>query len=488
MAMTQEMFRFVTTRRPERVIMSRIASRLIRDQRQTTRSSMLVKLFGAGLYETKLVTANTFAASVDFLAADDPAILALEPVIAFFREKLEPEIVLADLVTEFQRKFPILAALLQHVPPAQLLESTNAMTARSWDSLYVQTIRGCDRYVSTNYLVDGLRMYHMLRLLWLSSKLQLATWAGAGFDDYDTLIDLHAALAVDSGGDSPSLPDSTPVPQDYGVLQTLAERLGRIDQASNQISTLLKADAVRAVKNDSGEETFFDADAVRFLSKQPALSTLKLEAMPVAEVERRLRIDRELTTLQRQQAFSSLIDPGAARAYRGMTSHALAAQGPGEIAAVSLAYLSAPGGVFRVPLTVGAMKPPAVGDLLLVEQELRRYELGELAEIESIMRGERRERTIRKLARTSQTTTTESSLEQEESSSLKTDERFQLSSQAQQASEQSFGVEAGVNVSGKFGPVQVSASVNASFDTSKSSWSRPRRSMRRPSPRKPASG
>jgi hypothetical protein len=46
-----------------------------------------------------------------------------------------------------------------------------------------------------------------------------------------------------------------------------------------------------------------------------------------------------------------------------------------------------------------ALKPLAVGDLLLAEQELRRYELGELADIESIMRGERRERTLRNLGR-----------------------------------------------------------------------------------------
>jgi hypothetical protein len=92
--------------------------------------------------------------------------------------------------------------------------------------------------------------------------------------------------------------------------------------------------------------------------------------------------------------------------------------------------------------------------------------MGELAEIQSIMRGERREHTIRTLARTSQTTTTETSSEQEETSSLRTDERFQLSAQAQQTASESFSVQAGVTVSAKFGPVQVGASVNASFDTS----------------------
>jgi hypothetical protein len=135
----------------------------------------------------------------------------------------------------------------------------------------------------------------------------------------------------------------------------------------------------------------------------------------------------------------------------------------------SLSTLLAPRGVFYTPLSVGPVKPPVVGDLLVVNQELQRYEPGELASIESILRGERREHTTRITNSQSQTTTTETSQQQSESSSLTTDERFSLSSEAQKAASESFGVQAGVSVSGKFGPVQVSASVNASYNTSKSS-------------------
>lgn len=127
------------------------------------------------------------------------------------------------------------------------------------------------------------------------------------------------------------------------------------------------------------------------------------------------------------------------------------------------------GPTFRVPLQVGDIIPPTVGDLLLVEQDLRGYRLGELAAIETVMRGERRERTIRTLARTTQTTTTESLTEEEQTSSVSTDERFSQAFQAQKTASTSLGIEAGVSASGKFGPVQVSASVNASFTTAKSS-------------------
>lgn len=205
----------------------------------------------------------------------------------------------------------------------------------------MQTTLGCDRFVSTNHLVDALRVYHVLALLWLSGRLELEAWGGGRFDEYHPLIDLQAALEDDT--------------------------------------------------------------------------------------------------------------PGARR--------------PARKAHASLAGAL---GSFRVPLSVGEMKPPTIGDLVLVKQELRRYEPNELADIETVMRGERREHSVRTLSRTTQTTTTETSSELEETSSLTTDERFRLASEAQATAAQSFGVDVGVSVSGKFGPVQVAATANASYDTSKS--------------------
>ncbi|TXH77726.1 MAG: hypothetical protein E6Q88_00430 [Lysobacteraceae bacterium] len=469
MAIKQEMFRFVSARRAERALMTRIASRLIRDRRPTTKASMLYKLFGPGLYDTKLVTANNYAASADFFETNDPLILALEPLVEFLRDRLQPGADLSELAADFKRAFPAYAALLERVPPDRLAQGVKVANAKLWDSLYAQTIRGCDRYVSTNYLVDGLRAYHVLRLLWLSAKLDVQSWAGVVFDGYEPLIDLNAASETDDGAGSPDKPTQTTKPVSHEALETLTEHLVKIDKASVQIDQLIKANAVTTQHGEGGAKTLFDAEAVKLLSAQPALAKIDLKTMSVDDVQKQLRMDRELTSIRRQQAFAALADPAATREMQKLSSQALAMYRPDTVPAASVTGLSMPSASFRVPLDVGAIKPPAVGDLLIVEQELRRYELGELAEIESIMRGERRERTIRKLNRTSQTTTTESSFEQEESSSLKTDERFQLSTQAQQSAEQSFGVEAGISVSGKFGPVQVSASVNASFDTSRSS-------------------
>ncbi len=468
MAIKQEMFRFVSTRRAERAMMNGIAGRLIRDRRPTTKSSMLYKLFGPGLYDSKLVTANNHAASAEFLESNDPLMLSLEPPTEFLRKRLLPGAVFSDLVADFRRAFPLYAALLDRAPPDRMVQGVKVANARLWDSLYAQTLRGCDRYVSTNHLVDGLRVYHALRLMWLSAKLGMPSWAGFGFDAYEPLIDLNAAGEIDDSTGSPDKPAQTRIPVGREALDALTERLAWIDEVDAQIDRLVATNAIETSPG-KGAATFFDAEAKKFLAAQPVLAKVDLEKTSVDDLRRQLRVDREMTSMRRQQAFASLTESDLLRETHRVSSQALASYRPDKVPTVSVTGLSMPSASFRVPLDVGAIKPPAVGDLLIVEQELRRYELGELAEIESIMRGERRERTIRKLNRTSQTTTTESSFEQEESSSLKTDERFQLSSQAQQSAEQSFGVEAGVSVSGKFGPVQVGASVNASFDTSKSS-------------------
>ena len=343
MSATSELFRFVTLRPPNRVLMHRIESRLIRDRR--TSSSVRGTLFGPGEFKAKLTAAEALALVPDFLDETDPAIQLLDPVVDFFRSQLEFGRPLAELAEDFEASFPILAQLLRRVPPDDLLEETNSFVGVAWDCLYVQTTLGCDRFVSTNHLVDALRVYHVLALLWLSAKLELEAWGGGGFDDYHPLIDLEAAKEDDAG------------------------------------------------------------------------------------------------TARRQ------------------------ASGKKKLAKAALGDAL---GSFRVPLSVGDMKPPIIGDLILVTQELRGYEQKELAQIETVMRGERREHSVRSLSRTTQTTTTETSSTQEETSSLNTDERFSLASEAQTTAAQSFGVDVGVSVSGKFGPVQVAATASASYDTSKS--------------------
>lgn len=357
MAITQEMFRFVSARQPQHAPRRRLDRRLVRDLRRPGPGSLLVRLYGPGPFGPKLAAAQAYARGPEFVAATDPLVLALEPAVDVLRRELAPGVVLADVRAAYEAELAPVAPLLGRAPADELLGATTELLGRLWDSLYAQVTLGLDRYVSTNHLADALRVYAVLRLWWAHAATGRAIWTGGAFDDYELIVDLDAA-----------------------------ESAGR------------------------------EADPIDPTTPTPA--------------------------------------PGGGT-------------GPGPGRPVPSGSAGA-GPSVRVPLEVGATAPPAVGDLLLVEQELRRYELGELADVQSIMQGERRERTSRTLSRVSQTTTTETSSEQEETSSLSTDERFQLSSQAQRTASESFAVQTGVSVSGKFGPVQVGATVNASYSTGSS--------------------
>lgn len=465
MAVTQEMFRFVAARRVQRALMHRIAARLIRDGRPAGASSLLVKLYGPGPFDSKLVQANGFAAGAGFVDADDALMRLLEPAVAFFRERLAAGAAIGELASAFESERPLLAALLAQAPPAALLEATRASTARLWDSLYAQTLRACDRYVSTNHLVDGLRVYQVLRLLWFSRKLGLAHWAGGGFDEYHTLIDLQRAQA---GADQqPSDDGKATVPASLEPLGELSGQLVRIEQARGALAQLLNAGMT------DGSETIpsarrFNARAIELLNRQPALAGQALQGMTVAQIGQALDQAQSVAVTERERLLAAIADP-AGGARDDAVRQALAKRPPRRTSQAGLGNLVAGDGEFHVALDVGEMKPPLVGDLVLVEQSLKAYVQGELGDLETIMRGERRERTLRTLSRSTQTTSTETFQEQEESSSLKVDERYSLSAQSQQAASESFGIQAGVSVTGKFGPVQVNASVNASYDTSKSS-------------------
>lgn len=341
-----EIFRFVTTRRIERLQRHRINSRLIRDLRTGEEMAIRDLLFGSGEFSDKLRAANDGYESPRFIHPSDPDIAALDRAVDYFRSALIPGKPLDEIVAELQAVYPLAKDLLGQSPAEQVLQFTQTV-GRIWDSLYTQVIRGCARYLTTNYLADALRVVQVLRLLLLNKIFKKKIWNGFRFDEYEVLITLP-----------------TPVPGDP-----------RRDEPSKR--------------------------------EQPGTTTFTID------------------------------DPFGSK--------------------------------FRVPLSVGPLRPPMVGDLIRVEQELRRYELGELAKIENVLKGEKREFSTRDLSRVSTTTTTESESETTETESRTIDERFSLANEAQKTANESFAASLGVNVSGKFGPVQVGVSANASYAQSKSS-------------------
>jgi hypothetical protein len=108
-----------------------------------------------------------------------------------------------------------------------------------------------------------------------------------------------------------------------------------------------------------------------------------------------------------------------------------------------------------------------IGDLLMVKQNLKAYELGEFAHVENVLAGETREREHRRLDTSEQTITTEQETDTQKEKDLQSTHRNEMQTEANKTVKEQFGLEAGLQVSGSYGPtVSFAAHLNASFSTS----------------------
>lgn len=103
-----------------------------------------------------------------------------------------------------------------------------------------------------------------------------------------------------------------------------------------------------------------------------------------------------------------------------------------------------------------------IADLMLVEQELDRYELGEISHIENVLKSEFRDRkhTVKQANEEIVTTETEESELKEKD--LSSTERFELQTEAQKVIDETTSIEAGVSVTASYGPVSTTANFNYS--------------------------
>jgi len=137
----------------------------------------------------------------------------------------------------------------------------------------------------------------------------------------------------------------------------------------------------------------------------------------------------------------------------------------GAIADALTASLQLPTAVF--PLRAGLPQPVGVGDLLVVKQQLKRYEPGDVANIENILRGEKRDKVNTHDLTTDTTTITTTSKTTETTTSLDVTERFELKTEVANVINEDLTANAGVNVSAKYGAVQINANANVAYHLSK---------------------
>jgi hypothetical protein len=125
-------------------------------------------------------------------------------------------------------------------------------------------------------------------------------------------------------------------------------------------------------------------------------------------------------------------------------------------------------GPLSLPTGRGEAHVLGIADLMLVEQELARYELGEIAHIENVLRSEKRERRFETTTTTDTTVTTETEQTTDKEQDLSSTERFDLQRQSQTVINQNASKQAGLTLSGSYGPtVSGTSTLNATSTTSK---------------------
>lgn len=128
----------------------------------------------------------------------------------------------------------------------------------------------------------------------------------------------------------------------------------------------------------------------------------------------------------------------------------------------------APGNVVAPPVDFKQCKFKAgIGDLLMVKQSLKAYELAEFAHVENVMASELREREHRRLTIREEEFTNEVERETETTRDLQSTERHELQSEAEKTVESQFSLESGLQISGSYGPViGFESNLNVGFSTS----------------------
>lgn len=129
-------------------------------------------------------------------------------------------------------------------------------------------------------------------------------------------------------------------------------------------------------------------------------------------------------------------------------------------------YVGAPGS--GMPAGHGSIRPVGVGDLLMVKQHVLRYEGGELAHVENVLKSERLERTTRHLERTETSVLTETETTKEDERDTQSTDRFSLARETSSTIKNDTQFKAGVSVDAKYGPF-VEVKANADFATNSSS-------------------
>jgi hypothetical protein len=223
---------------------------------------------------------------------------------------------------------------------------------------------------------------------------------------------------------------------------------GLSDEAARRLT-----DATKAILFANGlPETGFDLPrtVAHLENRSAALArSLHADAGPARQI---VRIGNTFVSRSELDGAPSVADPTDGRT-------------PGPCAPVPDVALPSDG--VTVPSGHGDAKILGIADLNLVEQTLLRYELGEVAHIQNVLRGETRSRTFRTSHTTEQTDTTETETTQEKEQALSSTEQFELQTESQTVINDNASTQLGLTIHASYGP-SVDATSNFNFSSGSS--------------------
>ena len=113
------------------------------------------------------------------------------------------------------------------------------------------------------------------------------------------------------------------------------------------------------------------------------------------------------------------------------------------------------------------IRPAGVTDLLLINERLLGYEFAQISFVESVLRGEKKERTFRRLDRTVDSYVLSTEDAEESQRDLQTSTRTDLQTEVNETATRDSSLNFGVSISASYGPfVSVDTSIDASTSTS----------------------
>ncbi len=104
--------------------------------------------------------------------------------------------------------------------------------------------------------------------------------------------------------------------------------------------------------------------------------------------------------------------------------------------------------------------PLGVGDLIVVTEKLKRYEIGEIAHLENIMAGENKVRTHRNLKISEEENTETTDYQVTTENDTQSTERYEVANEVAEMTSESEQVSAGLSVSGSYGTVRATSTAS----------------------------